>query len=127
MKNWHRKEKDTLSFGDRIADGMRRAMGSWFFVIGFLVFMAVWISSKGFGIDPAPFGQLNLALSAMAGLQASLIMIAADRLDKLAAAQAKHDIEVNEDADARIKEVQELQQDIHSLTKQIHTLLKKKK
>lgn len=126
-KNWHRAHKDSLKIGERIADGMRNLMGSWPFVIGFLAFMTVWMVSRGFGFDPAPYGQLNLALSAMAGIQASLIMIAAKRLDDMGAEQARHDYEVNLDADQRIKEVQKLQREIHNLVKEVHEFTIKNK
>ncbi len=126
-KTGHEKHKAQLSPADRFADSMRNVMGSWPFVIGFLVFMGIWIGSNGLGIDPAPYGRLNLALSAMAGIQASLIMIAAKRLDQMAAAQSKHDYEVNLDADKRIKEVQNLQVEMHKLVQEVHKSLARKK
>jgi len=97
---WHRhphvRSGDELTFGERSADVMRNAFGSWAFVGGFLLFMAVWmvlntvvlkhIGHKGF--DPYPYILLNLALSMMAGLQGALILIAAKRADRVAAEQA---------------------------------------
>jgi uncharacterized membrane protein len=125
-RNFHQQHKDSLTIGDRVADGMRMLMGSWAFIIGFLVFMGVWIISNGFGIDKAPFGALNLALSAIAGLQSSLIMIAAKRLDDLSAQQAKHMLEVDEESDREIKETKKLVKEMHQLVKEVHAVNIKK-
>jgi uncharacterized membrane protein len=84
---------DELTSGERAADMMRNAFGSWAFVGGFLAFMAVWmitntavLGSRGW--DRYPYILLNLALSMMAGLQGALILIAAKRADRVAAEQA---------------------------------------
>jgi hypothetical protein len=92
----HVRSHDQLTFGEKSADVMRNAFGSWAFVGAFLLFMAVWmvfntvvlkhLGLKGF--DPYPYILLNLALSMMAGLQGALILIAAKRADRVAAEQA---------------------------------------
>jgi uncharacterized membrane protein len=92
----HVRSHDQLTFGERSADVMRNAFGSWAFVGAFLLFMTVWmlfntvvlkqLGHKGF--DPYPYILLNLALSMMAGLQGALILIAAKRADRVAAEQA---------------------------------------
>lgn len=94
---WHRhphvRSGNQLSFGERAADVMRNAFGSWTFVGGFLGFMAVWmlvntvlLGTRGW--DHYPYILLNLALSMMAGLQGALILIAAKRADRVSAEQA---------------------------------------
>jgi uncharacterized membrane protein len=89
----HVRTGDQLTFGERAADVMRSAFGSWAFVGAFLAFMAVWmvvntaiLGSRGW--DHYPYILLNLALSMMAGLQGALILIAAKRADRVAAEQA---------------------------------------
>lgn len=89
----HVRTGDELSFGERAADVMRNAFGSWAFVGAFLAFMAAWmilntavLGTRGF--DRYPYILLNLALSMMAGLQGALILIAAKRADRVAAEQA---------------------------------------
>jgi uncharacterized membrane protein len=89
----HVRTGDQLSFGERAADVMRNAFGSWAFVGSFLAFMAVWMVGNtlflgGHGFDKYPYILLNLALSMMAGLQGALILIAAKRADRVAAEQA---------------------------------------
>lgn len=83
-----------LTRGERAADIMRNAFGSWGFVFSFLTFMGFWILANSFllegqeSFDPYPFILLNLCLSMMAGLQGALILIAAKRADRVAAEQA---------------------------------------
>jgi len=43
------------TIGERAADRMRLGMGTWTFLMTFLVLMTFWIASGGFGSDPAPY------------------------------------------------------------------------
>ena len=96
-KNWHQAHKENLTRGERAADSMRNFMGSWGFVGGFLLFMALWATINSFarGWDPYPYILLNLFLSMLAGLQGAILLIAAKRQDAIAAALAKHDFDTN--------------------------------
>ena len=94
---WHShpavRTGDQLTFGERSADVMRNAFGSWAFVGSFLAFMAAWMVLNTVllgrhSFDRFPYILLNLALSMMAGLQGALILIAAKRADRVAAEQA---------------------------------------
>jgi uncharacterized membrane protein len=117
-----------LTLGERAADRMRAAFGSWTFVGGFLAFMAVWIvintavlGSRGW--DKYPYILLNLGLSMMAGLQGALILIAAKRADRVAAElSTAHYIEtgkldalltVNNEMTGRIEQATALLKEIH--------------
>ena len=95
--NWHEQHKQHLTRGERAADRMRNLMGSWGFVGGFLLFMALWATINSFarGWDPYPYILLNLFLSMLAGLQGAILLIAAKRQDAIAAALAKHDFDTN--------------------------------
>ena len=73
------------TIGERAADTMRLGMGTWTFLGTFLTLMTFWIVNGGFGTDPAPFFRLNLLLSMLAGLQGSVLLIAAKRSDKISA------------------------------------------
>ncbi len=82
-----------LTAGERAADVMRNAFGSWTFVGGFLTFMGIWMIVNTVllghsGWDKYPYILLNLCLSMMAGLQGALILIAAKRADRVSAEQA---------------------------------------
>jgi uncharacterized membrane protein len=97
--NWHEREKQSLSFGDRAADGLRNGMGSWTFVGVFVLLMAVWAALNSIAAinhwDPYPFILLNLFLSMLAGLQGAILLIAAKRSDAVSAALAQNDFEVD--------------------------------
>ncbi len=91
-----------LTFGDRLADHVAEIGGSWTFIIGFGVFIVLWVLLNTAllagllgGFDPYPFIFLNLLLSLLAAIQAPVIMMSQNRQaakDRLAAA---HDYEVN--------------------------------
>lgn len=108
---WHQAASTELTFGERAADGMRRAMGSWGFVGAFVLVMAVWWvlnSLHGLAWDPYPFILLNLFLSMLAGLQGAILLIAAKRQDAIAAALAQHDFTTNLAAKADIEALLEI-------------------
>ncbi|MDA8440061.1 MAG: DUF1003 domain-containing protein [Propionibacterium sp.] len=86
-----------LTLGERAADRMRSAMGSWPFVFGFFGVMALWVVMNSVlavggphGFDPYPYILLNLFLSMMAGVQAAALLIAAKRSDAIASEVAVH-------------------------------------
>src|SRR5215467_14711420 len=107
---------------------MRNMMGSWPFVFGFLTFMAVWMGANVVGFvahwDVYPFILLNLMLSTLAGLQGAILLIAAKRADEISAALAKHDYETNIKAEQEIAFNNQLTQQIHDLTVEIHKSIK---
>jgi len=107
--SWHRhpgvRSGAQLTRGERAADKMRNAMGSWAFVGTFLGVMVVWalvntvvlgriIKHESF--DPFPYVFLNLFLSMLAGLQGAILLIAAKRADAIAAEQSLHHLNGSE-------------------------------
>ena len=101
---------DRSTMGQRLADKVAAVGGSWSFIVGFGVFLAIWaafnmvvLAESAF--DPYPFVFLNLLLSMLAALQAPIIMMSQNRLaakDRLAAAL---DYEVNLKAETSIGEL----------------------
>lgn len=88
------------TFGDRMADGIARVGGSWGFIIGFLVFLAVWAFANTViltrdAFDPYPFIFLNLVLSMVAAIQAPIIMMSQNRQAMKDRLDASKDYEVN--------------------------------
>lgn len=85
-------------------------MGSWPFIGGFLLLIAVWAGLNAVlaAWDPYPYILLNLLLSLLAGLQGAILLIAAKRQDSIAAALAQHDYETNLAAKAEIGELMEI-------------------
>jgi uncharacterized membrane protein len=108
------RDPETLTRGERAADVLRNAMGSWGFVISALVFLAGWmLGNRDTGFDPYPFILLNLVLSCLAALQGAILLIAAKRADQISAALAQHDYETNVEADALIKDVRRMVTEVH--------------
>src|SRR3954452_5515825 len=79
-----RKLHDERTTGERIADNVAAFGGSWPFIFTFLGMMAAWILLNTLLLqrllnhqpfDTYPYIALSLALSAMAGLQARIIMM----------------------------------------------------
>jgi uncharacterized membrane protein len=90
---------DQLSIGERAADHMRNAMGSWPFVFLFFTIIIAWavvntlLISRAFhhkAFDPYPYILLNLFLSMVAGVQAAFLLIAAKRTDAISSEIAVH-------------------------------------
>ena len=108
--NWHDQATQQLTRGERAADRLRNGMGSWGFIIGFVVFMVVWaiVNATAVQWDPYPYILLNLFLSMLAGLQGAILLIVAKRQDAIAAALAQHDFETNVAAKGEIEELIDL-------------------
>ena len=115
--HWHKhpgvRSGDQLSFGERAADRMRSAMGSWPFVFGFFAVMIGWalvntlliqhiLHHKAF--DPYPYILLNLFLSMLAGIQAAALLIAAKRADTISSEVALHTANNTDDIKTLIQE-----------------------
>jgi len=113
--------KEQLSFGQRSADVLRNAMGSWPFVFGALAFLAVWMYFNSDGaFDPFPFILLNLILSCVAALQGAILLIAAKREDQINSELAMHTYQIDQENLALTKQVHELSLKIEALTAEIH-------
>jgi uncharacterized membrane protein len=123
---------EELSRGERAADIVRNKMGSWGFVFTFTTFMFVWatvnvvvLANRGW--DPYPFILLNLMLSALAGLQGSILLIAAKRADAVAAEQALSHLTISKASSELIKEVKSEMTIIKRLASEIHQNIKETK
>ena len=94
--------------GDKLADAIARVGGSWPFIIGFILFLLLWIGSNGLLLqagsrfDPYPFIFLNLVLSMVAALQAPIIMMSQNRQSAKDRLVANTDYEVNLKAELEI-------------------------
>ncbi len=113
-RNVNQEFEKQLTMGERIADRVAEIGGSWSFIVGFAVFIAVWVlinsaflAGVGGDFDPYPFIFLNLILSMVAAIQAPVIMMSQNRQaakDRLAAGQ---DYEVNLKAEIEIAALHE--------------------
>jgi uncharacterized membrane protein len=120
--------KEQLSFGQRSADVLRNAMGSWPFVFGALAFLAVWMYFNSDGdFDPFPFILLNLILSCVAALQGAILLIAAKREDQINSELAIHTYQVDQENLELTRKVHELSIRIEKLTTEVHAAMLKNK
>lgn len=100
--------ESSLTFGQRVADGVARFGGSWAFIISFVVVMLVWMLLNVLPIfshhfDPYPFILLNLFLSMVAAIQAPLIMMSQNQAAEYDRLQAANDFKVNSMSEEEIR------------------------
>jgi uncharacterized membrane protein len=108
----------------KVADKVAAFGGSWKFIITFLLFMLIWITINLYllrkPLDPFPFILLNLFLSAIAAIQAPIIMMSQNRKEEKDRQRAINDYLVNLKAEI---EVRNLHQKIDLLiSEQMQTL-----
>lgn len=87
-------DKDNEKFGDKVADKLTEIAGSWSFIIGFSLFLVIWVLLNVYvfvNLDPYPFVFLNLLLSCIAALQAPVIMMSQNRSAKKDSMRSKND------------------------------------
>ena len=116
---WHDKHVDTLSVGDRLADGVAKSMGSWRFIIIQSIIVLIWMGLNIVGFvhhwDAYPFILLNLLFSTQAAYAAPIIMMSQNRQSQRDRVQAQEDYQTNIDAKL---EIEALQQQIKRLEEQ---------
>jgi uncharacterized membrane protein len=104
-------DEERLTVGDRMADSLAAAAGSWRFIVSFLVVIAIWMALNGLAAirhwDPYPFILLNLVLSCIAALQAPVIMMSQRRLETRDRLRAENDFEVNVKAELLLEHLTE--------------------
>jgi uncharacterized membrane protein len=101
---------DSLTFGQRIADGVAATMGSWRFIIIQSVLLAIWLVLNVTELifrawDPYPFILLNLALSFQAAYAAPIIMMSQNRQSAKDRMQAEQDLNTDLKAELLIEEL----------------------
>jgi uncharacterized membrane protein len=98
---------DDLTFGQRIADWVAATMGSWPFIIGQSIVLAIWIALNVTAFiehwDPYPFILLNLALSFQAAYAAPFIMMSQNRQQDVDRKRAENDYKINVKAEMEIE------------------------
>lgn len=84
----------TATWKDKLADKITQIAGSWGFIIGFTLFIIIWMLLNVLifkNLDPYPFILLNLLLSCIAALQAPIIMMSQNRESKKDSLRSKND------------------------------------
>lgn len=98
-KNVNKMERDSLNFGERLADKITDFNGSWAFIILYIAVIILWCSLNiGFlflAFDPYPFIFLNLVLAILTAIQAPFIMMSQKRQSKKDSLMAENDYKLN--------------------------------
>jgi len=108
IENLLNPPKEILTRGQKISDKVARFGGSWFFIISFLAFLALWITFNVVGpkqnnFDPYPFILMNLILSCIAALQAPIIMMSQNRQEEKDRMRSENDYLINLKAEMEIR------------------------
>jgi len=119
-----------MTVGQRVADKMTAAVGSWPFIIIQTVLLALWIAFNVYLVvmaklhpgflkawDPYPFILLNLVLSFQAAYTGPIVMMSQNRQADKDRLVSKHDYEVNQKAEKEIEVI------IRQLAHQDHLVL----
>jgi uncharacterized membrane protein len=97
-----------MTFAQRISDKVARFGGSWSFILWFSAILAFWVifnsmMPTGTAFDPFPFILMNLVLSAVAALQAPIIMMSQNRQEEKDREHNAYDHKVNLKAELEIR------------------------
>ena len=106
------EKDDERTIGERLSDRIAELGGSWAFIIGFGLFLLMWVVVNTLVLatrppDPYPFIFLNLILSCIAALQAPVIMMSQNRQAARDRQQAEQDYKINLKAELEIRHLHE--------------------
>lgn len=118
----HRIVYGKRTTGQRLADGVSAFVGSWGFILIFLLLLILWIILNGFLLagapwDPYPFILLNLMLSTFAAIQAPIILMSQNRSAERDRRKAEVDLHVDRTSAKKIDEIQTELKEIKKLLK----------
>ena len=115
-------DKDNEKFGDKLADKLTEVAGSWSFIIGFSLFLIIWILLNVYvfiNLDPYPFVFLNLLLSCIAALQAPIIMMSQNRAAKKDSLRSLNDYKTDLKSELILEVLHEQMKDLQANQKKI--------
>ena len=124
-----KEEDERRTFGDKLADKVTQIAGSWGFIIGFCVFLILWMIINTILIvrfDEYPFILLNLILSCIAALQAPVIMMSQNRAAKKDSLRSLNDYKTDLKSELILEVLHEQIKDIQISQKKILKLLEEK-
>ena len=115
------RQLQELTFGQKASDWLTSFVGSWTFILLFLVFMAIWIYLNVKAImgewDPYPFILLNFVLSCLAAIQAPIILMSQNRELERDRINLKYDYQVNRKAE---REIQKILRELTAIKKKVY-------
>ncbi len=122
-------DKNNLKFSDKVADKITQIAGSWYFIIGFTLFLIIWILLNIYlwdNVDPYPFILLNLLLSCIAALQAPIIMMSQNRQSKKDSLRNQNDYRIDLKSELILEQLHDHIELLISNQKKILKLLEEK-
>lgn len=107
-ENLLHEPEEILSKGQSISDKVASFGGSWNFIISFTIIIFIWIlynslSPRNDSFDPYPFILMNLFLSAIAALQAPIIMMSQNRKEEKDRKRNENDYLINLKAELEVR------------------------
>ena len=108
VENLLHEPKESLSKGQSISDKVAGFGGSWSFIISFSVILSFWIlfntiAPNKDNFDPYPFILMNLVLSAIAAMQAPIIMMSQNRKEEKDIKRNENDYLINLKAEMEVR------------------------
>lgn len=119
---------DRRTRGERVADGVAAAVGSWPFIVAQSLLLVAWILANAFLIrdwlggrpfDPYPFILLNLMLSFQAAYTGPVVMMSQNRQAAKDRDEAEGDYQVNREALDRLRRLEEGQARVEEALNQL--------
>lgn len=121
-----KEEDERRTMGDKLADKVTKIAGSWGFIVGFCIFLIVWMIINTIMIvkfDEYPFILLNLILSCIAALQAPIIMMSQNRAAKKDSLRSLNDYKTDLKSELILEVLHEQMKDLQANQKKILKLL----
>ena len=108
VENLLHQPNEVISRGQSISDKVATFGGSWKFIISFSVILSIWILFNTLSpnidkFDPYPFILMNLVLSAIAALQAPIIMMSQNRKEEKDRKRSENDYLINIKAELEVR------------------------
>ncbi len=121
-----KEEDERRTMGDKLADKVTEIAGSWGFIVGFCIFLIIWMFINTIMIvkfDEYPFILLNLILSCIAALQAPIIMMSQNRAAKKDSLRSLNDYKTDLKSELILEVLHEQMKDLQANQKKILKLL----
>ncbi len=101
--------RTTPTFSQRAADKLTKIIGSWAFIIAFVMFILIWIFLNAYALvnswDVYPYILLNLTLSCIAAIQAPIILMSQNRANQKDRQRMEYDYQVDKRTEKEIKQI----------------------
>lgn len=124
-----KEEDERRTMGDKLADKVTEIAGSWGFIVGFCIFLIIWMIINTIMIvkfDEYPFILLNLILSCIAALQAPIIMMSQNRAAKKDSLRSLNDYKTDLKSELILEVLHEQMKDLQANQKKILKMLEDK-